>query len=129
MMENETLRRFFHTGLSGVFLGSALYAVFRGRKFPQLAFSLLIITSLLINKFSWQHHFVLLLPSYFFLYFGTNRKWVRVLVAVSYILTAMNLKNPGAFHPILQFHVMYGAILLFGLTLYEMMQGGKRIKK
>lgn len=87
-----------------------------------LAFGLLITLSLLINNFSWQHHFVwLLFPFITIFYFMKNKKfgWHYYLVlAISFFLVGFNLKSPNVLPVILISHVFYGALMLWGLNLY-----------
>jgi hypothetical protein len=87
-----------------------------------LTFSLLITLSLLINNFSWQHHFVwLLFPFITIFYFMKDKKlsWYYYLVlGISFFLVGFNLKSPNLLPVILISHVFYGALMLWGLNLY-----------
>lgn len=91
-----------------------------------LELSLLIITSLLINNFSWQHHFILLtLP--FFIIFNTLRekfpkKSLYILLAVSYMLIAVNLPNPNVAPALIQNHVFIGGVLLWLLNVHILLR-------
>jgi hypothetical protein len=86
-----------------------------------LEFSILISASLIANNFSWQHHFVLLLfPLITALIYLIHKKlslWYYLLLGLSYVLTGLNLASPAFFPVVLQSHVFYGALLLWGLNL------------
>jgi hypothetical protein len=87
-----------------------------------LILSLLITLSVLINNFSWQHHFVwLLFPFITILYFIKNKKLARyyyLILGISFFLVSLNLKTPGDFSLLFISHVFYGSIMLWGLNLY-----------
>lgn len=121
---DESNRKIWYQFLSGIFLLPVLVFLVVKRKNYLYCVSLILITSLLINKFSWQHHYVLLIPSLFILLFSAKGRMMRILVGVAYALMAINLENPLKFHPIIQFHALYGAILLYGLTLYTLITKG-----
>lgn len=91
-----------------------------------LSFSLLITLSLLINNFSWQHHFVwLLFPFITTFYFIKNKNlsWYYYFVlGVSFFLVGFNFKNPNEFPLILTSHVFYGSLMLWGLNLYLLLR-------
>jgi hypothetical protein len=55
--------------------------------------------------------------------------WLNAILGLSYLLMALNLKNPTVFPILLQSHVFYGAILLYGLLMYLIVfQSDKPIK-
>ncbi len=91
-----------------------------------LSFSLLITLTLLINNFSWQHHFVwLLFPFITIFYFIKNRKldWSYYFVlGVSFFLVGFNLTNPNIFPVIFISHLFYGTLILWGLNLYLLLK-------
>jgi hypothetical protein len=86
-----------------------------------LEFSLLITTTLIINNFSWQHHFVLLLfPLITILLYLVSKKMsvkYYIVLGLSYLLTTLNIVNPNAYPVILWSHVLYGAVILWGLNI------------
>ncbi len=85
-----------------------------------LELSMIITLSLMVNSFSWQHHFVwLIFP--FMIVAGRLGKWGglgRLGVLVSYLLVAANLRNPSAFPLLVQSHVFFGTLLLWGVIFY-----------
>jgi alpha-1,2-mannosyltransferase len=93
---------------------------------PHLEVSSVLLLSLLINNFSWQHHFVLVIfpffTTYYFLRSIKGSIWLYVLLFISYLLIAGNLKNPGQVPVILQSHVFWGTLLLFMMINYLLMR-------
>lgn len=85
---------------------------------------------LLISSFSWQHHFILLIPSltilsHFILGSIKDEKKKVILLSLlllSYLLIGYNIKNPEVIPILLQSHVFYGTLLLWGLHLYVLHQ-------
>lgn len=91
----------------------------------------LITASLLVNTFSWQHHFVwLIIPFYatvFYLIKNKLSKKYFALLFVSYFLGSVNFKNPTVLPMLLQSHVFYGAIVLFFLDVYLLVKKSLKI--
>ncbi|OGM08772.1 hypothetical protein A2Z67_01845 [Candidatus Woesebacteria bacterium RBG_13_36_22] len=79
--------------------------------------SVLITLSLILTSTSWQHHFVWLLVPLFltFSYIRKNKMNLKYYFAlgVSYVLVALNLKNPSSIPVLFQSHVFFGAFLLY----------------
>lgn len=88
----------------------------------------IITLSVLINNFSWQHHFVFLfLPFLITVYTIHTAKQKQksktklfTLLCISYLLIANNLPNPLIVPAILRSHVFYGGVLLWGTILYAL---------
>jgi len=109
--------------LSVVFLIVSLWIIVKRPKSNQnLEISIFVILSLLLNTFSWQHHFVLLLIPLCVTYFTLKEKKLEkkyyFIPALSYILATINLKTPSEFPVIFQAHAFYGAVLLWLFDLY-----------
>lgn len=112
--------------ISGILVCIAFFTVFKNRQEDFVSFSLkygtLITASLLINTFSWQHHFVwLIIPMYtIFIYIKNKKLGVLYfsILAISYILISINFKNPKILPIILQSHVFLGTLILLLLNLY-----------
>lgn len=92
------------------------------KKTFKLEMSIIITLSLLLNTFSLQHHFVLLLIplliTYFILKEHKCKRYYYIILAICYILAAVNIKNPTAYPSIIQSHVFYGAMILWIFDLY-----------
>jgi len=73
--------------------------------------------SLLINNFSWQHHFIwLVLPFYFtYFYLHNHKKNIIhfIILVISYLLISINLQNPNNFPVTIQSHVFYGCLIFY----------------
>lgn len=80
---------------------------------------------LMIEPLSWQHHYIFLLPAYIWAYTLTRyTKRGIILLALSYILVSMNLKDPQFwmqfwYWPFVGSHVLWGTQVLFGFCLWE----------
>jgi hypothetical protein len=83
----------------------------------------LLTLNLLINSFSWQHHFVWLLPSFFATYFylkkSKAKNYLYYLLFFCYLLVSLNLKRPLDLPLLARSHVFLGTIILltFQITL------------
>lgn len=116
-------------GLSLIILFGSVYAWLKSKN-RLLSISLVACTSLIINSFSWQHHFILLLVSYIFIFaeisgLKSNKNIFYVFLGISYFLTALNIRNPENFPVFFLSHVFYGALILFGLNIYLILKGEK----
>jgi hypothetical protein len=108
-----------------LFILSSCLVVFKSRKSKELVnmnFGLLITLNLIVNNFSWQHHFVFLIFPFLVTLFAAvkmknNRRFLSLLF-ISYALVSFNLVNPKAVPILLQSHVLYGAFLLWSLEVY-----------
>ncbi len=95
-----------------------------------LSLSILIILSLAINNFTWQHHFVLLtFPFLTIIFYLLNNKLFfykyYLLIGLAYLLTTLNIKNPDGIPVILQSHPLYGLIILWWVN-YSFLAGKKQ---
>ncbi|MGB9637548.1 MAG: glycosyltransferase 87 family protein, partial [Microgenomates group bacterium] len=107
-------------------LAVTLSLLLRQKEVDAFGYSLVISTILLINSFSWQHHFVWLvfpfLTVFAYLRGHSNRK-LQVLTVVAYLLVAFNIKKPelfvrSFFGKILLSHVFWGNLLLWLLLMF-----------
>jgi len=96
------------------------WIVFLNKSKEKLTINLIIGTlltlNLLINSFSWQHHFVWLLPSFFVTYLYLKKikadKYFYYLLFFCYLLVSLNLKNPLDLPLLAQSHVFFGTLIL-----------------
>lgn len=83
----------------------------------------LLPLSVIVAPLAWQHYFVLVIPTLISLYFLYQQAKKRAIdyvpLVICYILIASNLKNPDLFPLIIQSHVLWGAMLLWWLSLRE----------
>lgn len=93
------------------------------RKDKDLGFSLFVVTLLLVDTLSWQHHFVWLIFPFVVLsaYLTKMKKNILwILMGISYLLVSWNFKNPSAYtyfpETLLLSNQFYGALILWGLN-------------
>lgn len=126
---NIFLQQLLRTFLDIVLFLTSLFFIWKYRSKNDntrlLSLSILMTLSLIINAFSWQHHFVWLLIPFIitFMYIKKHHLHIKfyILLGISYFLVAINLKNPSVVPTILQSHVLYGALLLYILDMYLLM--------
>jgi hypothetical protein len=95
-----------------------------------LEIAAIITLSVLINNFSWQHHFIFLfLPFLIAVYTlikvknkHKSKNYLYSILLLGYLLIALNLPNPFIVPVILRSHVLYGGILLWIVTVYMLLQ-------
>jgi alpha-1,2-mannosyltransferase len=103
-----------------------LKAIVRSKKQKALVWALLMTTVLLINSFSWQHHFVWLLFPYLAVLreLQQRKNWqLSGLTILSYFWVAVNLKTRYLltgywFTPFVLSHVFLGALLLWWIIVF-----------
>lgn len=86
-----------------------------------LVFSTLLTLNLIINTFSWQHHFVWMIIPFivtFHYLLKNNMKMVTGGLVLSYLLIAANFRDPGVLPIVLQSHVFLGAVILLFIQWY-----------
>ncbi len=121
-----SLREVLRTILAVSIFLSGLFAVWKyGRRSDTsrlLSISLLMTISLIINTFSWQHHFVWLFLPFLviFDYLRSHRFSLKhyIPLGISYLLISINLKVPSVVPVLFQSHVFYGALILYFMNIY-----------
>lgn len=116
--------------ISIVFVMLSFFAIIAKRRIRRertnLEIGLIVALNLLVNSFSWQHHYVwLLIPLICTLFYLIRYKLNRIyyfILSISYVLTAANIKNPEVFPTIMQSHAFYGAALLLLLNIYLLLK-------
>ena len=122
-VEDIYLREIIRIIISSLFILFSLILILKSPKsLINLCLSLLITITLIINNFSWQHHFVWLLFPFItlFFYIKNNKLGPKYffILGLSFFLVGINLSNPRLFPVILISHVFYGTIVLWGLNFY-----------
>lgn len=118
------LRELTRTVISIFFVIVSFLAIYKTKNIKKLIYfhlSLLITLGLIINNFSWQHHFVfMIIPFLFMLFYLLDKKYYKGLVVlfIAYLLISFNFKDPSRFSPLLTSHVFYGAVLMWVLNIY-----------
>lgn len=119
--------------LSLIIVFITFFSVFKNKQKDFVSFSLklgtLITASLIINTFSWQHHFVWLVLPFFATIFTCLKLKKKVLylliLSISYILVSINFPNPKILPIIFQSHVFFGALILLFLNLHLLQKNKK----
>ncbi|MCL5439018.1 MAG: DUF2029 domain-containing protein, partial [Patescibacteria group bacterium] len=108
----------------------SIYFIFKNKNNLLLSFSVLLVSVLMINNFTWQHHLIFLLIPYYFLVSGRQSTFISCFLVISYFLVAVNIKNPSVYQ-----YTLYGNLLLshgfFGvliLWILMIVRGNKIIK-
>jgi hypothetical protein len=100
---------------------SAIIAATRRVRDKNLIFSLLIISLLLLDTLSWQHHFVWLIFPFIVLtrhIIKSKNTVSSVLMVAAYLLVSWNFKTPANYPTILISNQFYGTIILWGINFY-----------
>lgn len=95
--------------------------IFRRTKSADLLLSLFILTLLITDSISWQHHFVwLIFPFILLTYYSIKLKgiWFWIFLGISYLLVSWNFKNPLTVPVILLSNTFYGGAILYFLNIY-----------
>lgn len=97
----------------------AIYRMRKKRSLEALSFSFVITLGLIINPFSWQHHFVWLILPFIVTFYSIEkkRKGYIVFLVISYFLIALNFAKPEDLPLLFQSHVLFGTMLLWFLQL------------
>lgn len=120
--EGRTTLRLVLTFLGVVIVSTVAWQKRKVRKSDVLLFALFLVTNVLLNTFSWQHHFVFLIPAFLIAYIYMKGKPISlVLLAASYLLVSGNLKNPLGVQVIFASHVFVGGLILW-VTLIHLLQ-------
>lgn len=132
---NQALSGFFArlplASATGIFMKDVLSAIFvtlsflviyhvrRKKSSESLCFALVITLGLIINPFSWQHHFVWLILPFIITYYSIEQKKIsyKLLLATAYLLVAVNVARPDHLPLLFQSHVLFGTMLLWFLQL------------
>ncbi len=127
MITDEGERNNLKIFLSTVIVGSTFLAIVRNKKkFPALEIAAIITTSVLINTFSWQHHFIWLVIPFLIIYFHLKQtkkaKKYFIILFVAYCLVSFNIPIPTKQPVWLLSHVFYGGILVWVLNMYLLLK-------
>ncbi|HVZ12626.1 MAG TPA: glycosyltransferase family 87 protein [Patescibacteria group bacterium] len=132
---NLQIRIFFKIILSAIIFLITLFSFFKKTKseLTNLKIGIAISASLLINAFSWQHHFVWILFPLFATLFYIKKNHFQIssyaLLLLSYILIAWNFPNPAGIPVILRSHVFYGGLILWGFDICLVCKSGFKTAK
>lgn len=125
-IHDPSLRSVSKIVISFIVLISSFFVFYKNKnpKMEYILFEIGIIVniSVLLNSFSWQHHYIwLLIPLIMTTIFIKEHKlsyWNYVILAVVFLLTSYNINNPRNVPLIFQSHAFYGGIVLLLFDLY-----------
>jgi alpha-1,2-mannosyltransferase len=134
LMPRSLYSKILIDSISLVFILSSCLVVYKSLKnklLTNMGFGLLITLNLIVNNFSWQHHFVFLIfPFLATLFYLLDKKynWKFLLALFTcYALIAFNLKDPHVVPVFLQSHVLYGTILLWSMECYLIWKDSQKL--
>lgn len=117
---NQKLTILLHKTVTVILIIFSTYTASK-RKNYNLGLSFFIITLLIFDLTSWQHHFVWLMFSFIVLTYNiikTKNAVLLGLICIAYLLISWNFKQP-TLHPIIVLSTQfYGAIILWSVNLY-----------
>jgi alpha-1,2-mannosyltransferase len=125
-----SLRNFLRIIISILLITFSYLVILRNRKRDlsgkTLEFGSIITLNVLVNGYSWQHHFVwLILPFLITFIYIRNKKLdvaSYIFLGTSYLLTCVNIKNFTLYPAIIQSHMFYGAIILWLTAEYFLLK-------
>jgi len=95
------------------------------KRVQNLQFSLFVITLLLVDTLSWQHHFIwLIFPFILLTTYALKKKQIGmlILIAISYLFISWNFENPLLYFEfpksLLLSNTFYGTFILFLINVY-----------
>ena len=105
---------------------TAIFLIRYSNRFFRLEYSLIIILSLILAPYAWQHHFLLLIIPMIILFSEALKKKHRtiflLLLFIAYLFSALNIKAPNNFNPLLLSHLLYGSLILLVLNFYFLLK-------
>lgn len=113
-------RVYLHTAATVILIPIAAYLILKKKDF-NLGLSFFIITLLLFDATSWQHHFVWLIFTFIVLFINIIKSKNIVLLGLlllSCFLIGWVYKNPFIYPVILRPTQFYGAVILWGINFY-----------
>lgn len=119
-MSDFYARIYLHKAATILLIPFASYLVFK-KKEINLGLSFFIITLLLFDITSWQHHFVWLMFPFVVLLVNILKSKNVVLLGflvLSYFLVSWNFRDPSQFPAIFLSTQFYGAVILWGINFY-----------
>lgn len=125
-VQDETLRWIWRisTSLSVFFITFLLiYKRPANKQRIIFEFGIIITLSLLLNSFSWQHHYTWLLIPLIAVFTTITKAKKSIMeysvLALVYLLSSININTPGEIPAILLSHTFYGGTLLWMFMLYR----------
>jgi len=132
---NLRLREMLDVVISLAFFITSYFVIWKTRnnkKLLNMHLGILVTLGLLINNFSWQHHFVFMIFPFLVTLFYVqkikhNLKFIFIIL-ISYFLISFNLANPNVVPILLRSHVFYGALLMWILQLFLIWKDSPKLR-
>lgn len=129
LMRNITdpgLRESLRVIIPFILLSINFFAIVKNRtktkQRENLEIASLVILNVLINNFSWQHHYVFLILPFLIIIFTLRKfrtyKFFYIPLVLSYVLISINFKDPKILPLLLQSHVFFGGLMLWIISIY-----------
>lgn len=94
----------------------------QSEKRHDLSIAALLTVTILINNFSWQHHYLFLLLPFYILFTHiqshVQKVWLYGILFIAYILIAYNIVSPVSYPSIFLSHVFLGGMILWTECIY-----------
>lgn len=119
-VSNFYTRIYLHKAATVLLVSFAAFLTFK-KKEINLGLSFFIITLLLFDITSWQHHFVWLMFPFVVLFVNISKSKNAVLLGfliLSYLLVSWNIKYDYLYPNIILSNQFYGAVILWGINFY-----------
>lgn len=124
-ISEDYLRSLIRYVLSAIFILISFFVIFKSlvnTKLANMHLGLLVSLNLIVNSFSWQHHFVFMIFPFivtlFYIQKIKNHLFFLTLIFISYILISFNLKDPSIVPILLRSHVFYGVVIMWVLQVF-----------
>ena len=118
------LRKYLAMAVSTLLIVVMIFTSLK-KRVQNLQFSLFVITLLLVDTLSWQHHFIwLIFPFVLLTTYALKKKKIGmlILIAISYLFIGWNFENPSLFFEfpksLLLSNTFYGTFILFLINVY-----------
>jgi hypothetical protein len=125
-IDNFLLRDILRAVISILLIILSFWVIIKNKKksflIKTLGFGLIINLNVLVNGYAWQHHLVWLVLPYLITFFHILHKKLNIyyfiFLGASYLLTCINIKNFTDYPAIIQSHMFFGVLLLWGINMY-----------
>lgn len=128
---NLNARIYLSRAAAIVLIPTASYFAFK-KKDLNLGLSFFIITLLLTDIASWQHHFTWLMFPFAVLFVNILKSKNAVLLGLlilSYFLVSWNFRYPLSYPLILRPTQFYAGVIMWGINLYFLKRGNRKLGK
>lgn len=129
-VSNPSVRIYLHKIITFFLITFTTHLIVKNKNY-NLGLSLFIITLLIFDLTSWQHHYVWLIFTFIVLVYDTIKTKNAILlglICVAYLLVSWNFKQPSLYPTIILSTQFYGAIILWFINLFLLKTNYSNIK-